>query len=152
MRMDIKVSILDINDQTQKAEGGLIWKAQPEVTYLFPQTLRMLATSLFSSSSGSIRGSPQRWAGICRTQEGREGTWPGQGSQRAPGATAGWSRGAFRQQWLWVWHRRRRLLGASAWSEKTSSRSAGRHHDMTVKGLSDQPLHAARFIISAISQ
>lgn len=98
-------------------------------------TLPMLATSLYSSSSGSICGSPQRKAGICRTQEGREGTWPGQGSQRGPGAAAGWSRAAFRQQWLWVWHRRRRLLGASAWSEKTSSRSAGRHHDISVKGL-----------------
>lgn len=46
----------------------------------------MLATSLFSSS-GSICGSPQRRAGFCRTQEGREGTWPGQAKElkEAPG-------------------------------------------------------------------
>lgn len=68
-----------------------------------------------------------------RAREGRQGKgrgpWPGHGTRRGPGAAAGWSRAAFTQQWLWVWHRRRRLLGASAWSGRTSSRSAGRRHD-----------------------
>lgn len=119
----------------------LIWKPQPEVI-LFNHRRLYGCSSPSSSSSCSIRGSPQRRAGICRTQAGREGTWPGQGSQRGPGAAAGWSRAAYRQQWQWVWHQRRRLLGASAWREKTSSRSAGRHDHITVKGLLHQPPHA----------
>lgn len=150
VRMDIKVTLFDIN---ARKECFYFKSTNRKFFTESLQTLPMLATSLFSSSSGNICGSPQRKAGICRTQEGREGTWPGQGSQRGPGAAAGWSRAAFRQQWLWVWHRRRRLLGASAWSEKTSSRSAGRHHDISVNRClfffknKTSPLHAAHCIL-----
>lgn len=131
--MEIKVSLRD-NAHCLISRCFILKGFRPEVGDWTVSNLPLIVCILsFSSSSrGSIRGSPQRTAGVWRTQgPPREGSWPGHGSRRGPGAAAGWSRAAFRQQWLWVCHRKGRLLGASVWSEKTSSRFAGIHHITT---------------------